>query len=239
LARNELLAVQNLSVSYGGIQAVKSVSFSVSEGSLVSIIGTNGAGKTTTLNAIAGILAHGAGKVRFLGNDVLGQPASKLVRQGLAIVPEGRMVAAPLTVRENLLQSRASGRLDAQGFSDVYERVMELFPRLRQREGQLAGSLSGGEQQMLALGRALLTGPKLLMLDEPSMGLAPIMVDVVFEAVKAIHDDGIAILLVEQNAARALDVCDRALVLQRGEIAVTGRPEELLGNDAVLEAFLG
>lgn len=234
-----MLRVEGLTVTYGGIRAVKGIDFSVPEGSLVSIIGSNGAGKSTTLNAIAGLLTQGKGTVEFLGESVLGRPAFQLARAGLALVPEGRMIAPPLTVRENLLQSKASGRLNAEQFSTTYDRVMELFPVLGARTGQLAASLSGGEQQMLALGRALLTGPRLLMLDEPSMGLAPVMVDVVFKAIRAIHADGLTILLVEQNAALALEMCDLAFVLSRGEVAISGRPEELREDAAVMEAFLG
>ncbi|CAN5299543.1 ABC transporter ATP-binding protein [soil metagenome] len=239
MERNDILTVEGLSVSYGGIRAVKGIDFSVPEGSLMSIIGANGAGKSTTLNTIAGLLTQGKGKVEFLGQDVLGRSASRLVRSGLALVPEGRMVAPPLTVRENLLQSKASRRLGADEFDATYDRVMELFPVLGKREKQLAASLSGGEQQMLALGRALLTGPKLLMLDEPSMGLAPVMVDIVFAAIEKVHADGLTVLLVEQNAARALDICDFAFVLQRGEVAVSGHPDELRQDAAVMEAFLG
>ena len=238
-AAPDILTVEGLSVSYGGIRAVKGIDFSVPAGSLMSIIGSNGAGKSTTLNTIAGLLTQGKGRVEFLGKNVLGRSAYRLVRSGLALVPEGRMVAPPLTVRENLLQSKASGRLDSGEFDATYDRVMELFPVLGKREKQLAASLSGGEQQMLALGRALLTGPKLLMLDEPSMGLAPVMVDIVFAAIEKIHADGLTVLLVEQNAARALDICDFAIVLQRGEVAVSGRPDELRQDAAVMEAFLG
>jgi branched-chain amino acid transport system ATP-binding protein len=239
LERSDILVVRDLSVAYGGIQAVKGIDFSVPEGALMSIIGSNGAGKSTTLTTIAGLLSQGKGSVEFLGKPVLGKSASKLVRAGLALVPEGRMVAPPLTVRENLLQSKAAGRLDREQFAATYDRVMELFPVLGTRSGQLAASLSGGEQQMLALGRALLTGPRLLMLDEPSMGLAPVMVDIVFSAIEKIHADGLTVLLVEQNAARALDICDHAIVLQRGEIAIAGRPDELRKEPAVMEAFLG
>lgn len=239
MERNDILVVEGLTVAYGGIQAVKGIDFTVPEGSLISIIGSNGAGKSTTLTTIAGLLQQGRGSVRFLGKEILGKPASRLVRAGLALVPEGRMVAPPLTVRENLLQSKAAGRLDREQFDATYDRVMELFPVLGTRSGQLAASLSGGEQQMLALGRALLTGPRLLMLDEPSMGLAPVMVDIVFSAIEKVHADGLTVLLVEQNAARALDICDHAIVLQRGEIAIGGDPDELRREPAVMEAFLG
>ena len=234
-----ILDVQGLSVAYGGIRAVKGIDLTVPEGALVALIGSNGAGKSTTLNTIAGLIRTGRGRVTFLGQSILGKHAPRLVRMGLALVPEGRMVAAPLTVRENLLQSKASGRLDADRFAATFERVVELFPVLGTRMNQLAGSLSGGEQQMLALGRALLTGPRLLMLDEPSMGLSPAMVDIVFSAIEAVHADGLTVLLVEQNAARALEVCDHAVVLQRGEVAISGTPAELEGAPSVMEAFLG
>lgn len=239
MERNDILRVEGLTVAYGGIQAVKGIDFSVPEGSLVSIIGSNGAGKSTTLNTIAGLITQGKGTVKFLDKNVLGRSAYRLARAGLVLVPEGRMVAPPLTVRENLMQSKAAGRLGRDEFDATYDRVMELFPVLGRRSTQLAASLSGGEQQMLALGRALLTGPRLLMLDEPSMGLAPVIVDAVFAAIEAVHADGLTILLVEQNAARALDMCDFAFVLQRGEVAISGRPEELRESAEVMEAFLG
>ena len=239
MAHDDILTVRDLSIAYGGIRAVKGIDFQVAEGSLVSIIGSNGAGKSTTLNTIAGLITRGRGRVEFFGQSILGKGAPRLVKLGLALVPEGRMIAAPLTVRENLHQSRAAGRLSREEFAETYERVMEMFPVLGRRSSQLAGSLSGGEQQMLALGRALLTGPRLLMLDEPSMGLSPAMVDTVFEAIQRVHADGLTVLLVEQNAARALEVCDVAFVLQRGEIAVSGTPEQLRDADSVMEAFLG
>lgn len=239
MERNDILRVKDLSVSYGGIRAVKGIDFSVAEGSLVSIIGSNGAGKSTTLGAIAGLVSQSKGSVEFLGKNVLGKSPYRIARSGLAIVPEGRMVAPPLTVRENLLQSKAAGRLSSEQFGATYDRVMDLFPVLGRRSTQLAASLSGGEQQMLALGRALLTGPRLLMLDEPSMGLAPVMVDVVFNAIRAIHADGLTILLVEQNAALALEICDLGFVLSRGEVVVSGRPDALREDAAVMQAFLG
>lgn len=239
MAPNDILQVTDLRVSYGGIAAVKGISFSVREGSLVSIIGTNGAGKSTTLNTLAGLHNGGVGSVVFDGKSVLGKKAYRMARAGLALVPEGRMIAPPLTVRENMMQSKAAGRLDRGQFAATYDRMLELFPVLGRRSTQLAASLSGGEQQMLALARAVLTGPRLLMLDEPSMGLAPVMVDAVFAAVQKLHEDGLTILLVEQNAPLALELCDHAIVLQRGEIVLSGTPESLAGEAAVREAFLG
>lgn len=233
-----MLEVTELSVSYGGIAAVRGVDLTVAEGSLVALIGANGAGKSTTLNTIAGLLKPQKGKVTFGGRDVTGWSAHSLVRAGLVLVPEGRMVAAPLTVDENLRQARYSKRLSTKDFAAQYERVLTLFPVLGKRSAQIAGSLSGGEQQMLALGRALLTGPELLLLDEPSMGLAPVMVDAVFEAIRAIHAGGTTILLVEQNAELATEVCDEAVFLQRGEVLVRGRGRELMEDQTLRAAFL-
>lgn len=236
---DELLSVRSLHVSYGGIAAVRDVSFDVRRNSLVAVIGSNGAGKSTTLNTIAGLIRASSGQVRFRNEPVLGRSTFTLARLGLALVPEGRMIAPTLTVRENLMQAKAARRLGADEFAERYEQVMELFTVLGNRAGQHAGSLSGGEQQMLAIGRALLTGPELLILDEPSMGLAPVMVNTVFDAVRAIHADGMTVLLVEQNAHLALDLCDHAFVMQRGVITHAGTPDALRGTDAVRQAFLG
>lgn len=238
MASDELLTVSDLHVAYGGIVAVRGVNFAVDRGALVSIIGSNGAGKSSTLNTIAGLLRARSGEVRFAGQSVLGWSTSKLARSGLALVPEGRMVAANLTVRENLVQAKAARRVDTDEFSRRYDHVMTLFPVLGSRASQYAGSLSGGEQQMLAVGRAFLTAPDLLVLDEPSMGLAPVMVDTVFQAIKAIHDDGMTVLLVEQNAHKALDLCDYAYVMQRGQVTHSGTPQELRATDSVRQAFL-
>ncbi|MTD54964.1 ABC transporter ATP-binding protein [Amycolatopsis pithecellobii] len=233
-----MLEVTDLWVSYGGIAAVRGVDLTVAKGSLVALIGSNGAGKSTTLNTIAGLTKSRKGTVTFHGENVTGRPAHRLVRAGLALVPEGRMVAAPLTVAENLRQAGYSKRLSTSDFAREYERVLSLFPVLGKRSAQIAGSLSGGEQQMLALGRALLTGPDLLLLDEPSMGLAPVMVDTVFDAIRAIHAGGMTILLVEQNAELATEVCDEAVVLQRGEVLVRGRGRDVLEDETLRAAFL-
>jgi branched-chain amino acid transport system ATP-binding protein len=232
-----LLEVLGLKVAYGGIQAVKGVSFNVGRGELVCLIGANGAGKTTTLKAITGTQPVRDGDIKFLGRSVRGQGAWDLVRQGLVMVPEGRGVFARMTIVENL-QMGAYVREDKEVQDDV-DKVFGIFPRLKERAEQLAGTLSGGEQQMLAMGRALMARPKVLLMDEPSMGLSPIMVDKVFEVVAEIHSRGTTILLVEQNASRALQLADRGYVMESGEITMNGESKVLLNDPKVRAAYLG
>lgn len=230
-----MLNVSNLSASYGAIQAVRSVGISVKAGSFAVLLGTNGAGKSTTLRSIAGLHRPVQGSIQLDGQEISKLALHKVVRAGLAFVPEGRMVVAPLTVQENLTLSSYSGRNQDAGLAD---RVYDLFPRLKERRRQPAGLLSGGEQQMLAIGRAMMTAPKMLVLDEPSMGLAPSIIDLVFQAIVALHKQGQSILLVEQNATIALSVCDYGYVMRRGEITIEGTPEELKKNPDVLNAYL-
>ena len=232
-----LLKVSGLKVAYGGIQAVKGVSFEVRQGELVSLIGANGAGKTTTLKAVTGTLPASDGEIHYLGKPVRGQGAWDLVAQGLVMVPEGRGVFARMTIVENL-QMGAFVRNDNEIDADI-ERVFGIFPRLKERAAQLAGTMSGGEQQMLAMGRALMAQPKVLLLDEPSMGLSPIMVDKIFEVVADIHARGTTVLLVEQNASRALGLADRGYVMESGEITMTGEAKALLADPKVRAAYLG
>jgi branched-chain amino acid transport system ATP-binding protein len=232
-----LLKVSGLKVAYGGIQAVKGVSFEVQQGELVSLIGANGAGKTTTLKAITGLQSLSAGDIEFMGASIKGQGAWDLVRQGLVMVPEGRGTFARMTIHENLLMG-AFIRDDADIESDM-DKVFTIFPRLRERRSQLAGTMSGGEQQMLAMGRALMARPKLLLLDEPSMGLSPIMVDKIFDVVDNIHRQGVTVLLVEQNASRALQLASRGYVLESGEVTMTGDAKVLLNDPKVRAAYLG
>ena len=233
-----LLQVTDLRVAYGGIQAVKGVSFQVNEGELVSLIGSNGAGKTTTMKAITGSLIPSAGRIEYLGRDIRGQGSWDLVRQGLVMVPEGRGVFTRMSILENL-QMGAYLRNDAAGIQSDIERVFTLFPRLKERRAQLAGTLSGGEQQMLAMGRALLSRPKLLLLDEPSMGLSPLMVDKIFEVIAEVAALGVTLLLVEQNASRALKMAQRAYVMESGEISMQGEAKALLHDPKVRAAYLG
>ena len=237
MATAPLLEVIGLKVAYGGIQAVKGVSFEVSEGELVSLIGANGAGKTTTLKAITGTQPAADGEIRFLGRNVKGQGSWELVKQGLVMVPEGRGVFARMTITENLLMG-AFVRDDAQIDADV-DKVFNVFPRLKERRAQLAGTMSGGEQQMLAMGRALMARPKVLLLDEPSMGLSPMMVDKIFEVVADFHRQGTTILLVEQNASRALQLATRGYVMDSGEITMSGAAKALLDDPKVRAAYLG
>ena len=290
---NVLLEVTNLRVAYGGIQAVKGVNFKVAEGELVSLIGANGAGKTTTLKAVTGIQPIAAGDIKFLGKSIVGQGAWNLVKQGLVMVPEGRGTFTRMTITENLLmgahvrkdneiqanidkvfttfprlkeratqlagtmsggeqQMLAMGRalmarpkvllLDepSMGLSPIMvDKIFGIFPRLKERRNQLAGTMSGGEQQMLAMGRALMARPKVLLLDEPSMGLSPIMVDKIFEVIEAIHTQGTTILLVEQNASRALGLADRGYVMESGEVTMSGEAKALLADPKVRAAYLG
>jgi len=232
-----MLKVNDLHVAYGGIEAVKGIAFEVFEGEVVSLIGANGAGKSTTLKAITGLQPIRSGRVAYLGKAVSGQGAWNLVPQGLVMVPEGRGTFTRMSIDENLLMG-AFIRKDADVAADV-DKVFALFPRLKERRKQLAGTLSGGEQQMLAMGRALMTRPKLLLLDEPSMGLSPIMVDKIFEVVSDIHGQGTTILLVEQNASRALQLASRGYVMDSGEVTMSGDAKALLADPKVRAAYLG
>jgi branched-chain amino acid transport system ATP-binding protein len=234
---NTLLEVSGLKVAYGGIQAVKGVSFEVHEGELVSLIGANGAGKTTTLKAITGLQPAAAGDIRFLGRSIKGQGSWDLVKQGLVMVPEGRGTFTRMTITENL-QMGAYVRNDGEIDADI-DKVFTIFPRLKERRNQLAGTMSGGEQQMLAMGRALMARPKVLLLDEPSMGLSPIMVDKIFEVVADIHGRGTTVLLVEQNASRALGLANRGYVMDSGEVTMSGEAKALLADPKVRAAYLG
>jgi branched-chain amino acid transport system ATP-binding protein len=235
---NPFLSVKELSVHYSGIAAVKRISFELSRGQLVALIGSNGAGKTTTLSALAGVLPFAQGQVQFLGQSILGRGAWDIVKMGLAMVPEGRGVFTRMSIDENLLMG-AYLRDDHEGIQADLDEVFSTFPRLYERRTQLAGTLSGGEQQMLAIGRALMSKPTLLLLDEPSMGLAPIMVDRIFEVIQSISQKGVSILLVEQNAYRALEVADYAYILESGSIAFSGPGKELLKDDRVQSTYLG
>jgi len=236
--KKTLLRVIDLRVAYGGIQAVKGVSFEVMEGELVSLIGANGAGKTTTLKAITGTLPSTGGEVEFMGRSIRGQGPWDLVKQGLVMVPEGRGTFTRMTITENL-QMGAFVRDDTKEIEADIERVFGIFPRLRERRSQLAGTMSGGEQQMLAMGRALMARPKMLLMDEPSMGLSPLMVDKIFEVVNDIHKQGTTILLVEQNASRALQLASRGYVMDSGEVTMQGIASELLADPKVRAAYLG
>jgi branched-chain amino acid transport system ATP-binding protein len=233
-----LLKVSGLKVAYGGIQAVKGVDFEVREGELVTLIGSNGAGKTTTMKAITGLLPLNAGDIQYLGQSIRGRGPWDLVKGGLAMVPEGRGVFTRMTITENLLMG-AHIRNDKAGVAEDMERVFATFPRLKERRDQLAGTMSGGEQQMLAMGRALMSRPKVLLMDEPSMGLSPIMVDKIFEVVSEVHRQGVTILLVEQNASRALEVADRGYVMESGVISMSGAAREMLTDPKVRAAYLG
>ena len=232
-----MLKVTGLKVAYGGIQAVKGVDFEVRQGELVSLIGANGAGKTTTLKAVTGTQPVAAGSIEVLGKVIKGQGPWDLVKQGLVMVPEGRGVFTRMTIVENL-QMGAFIRDDAEIEADI-DKVFAIFPRLKERAAQLAGTMSGGEQQMLAMGRALMAKPKVLLLDEPSMGLSPIMVDKIFEVVADIHSRGTTVLLVEQNASRALGLANRGYVMESGEVTMTGEAKSLLADPKVRAAYLG
>ena len=233
-----LLALEGLKVAYGGIQAVKGIDLVVGNGELVCLIGANGAGKTTTLKGITGLQPVSGGTVRYDGENVTGAPAFQLVRRGLAMVPEGRGVFGALTIEENLAMG-AYTRNDRDGIRADVERVFTLFPRLKERRRQTAGTLSGGEQQMLAMGRAMMSRPRLLLLDEPSMGLAPLMVQKVFETVLEVSREGVTILLIEQNAKLALEVSHRGYVMESGEITLAGEAKALLHDPKVRAAYLG
>jgi len=233
-----LLDVAGLQVSYGGIQAVKGIDIVVAQGELVCLIGANGAGKTTTLKGICGLQPVKHGTIRYRGENITGRPAFELVRKGLAMVPEGRGVFGALTIEENLAMG-AYARHDTAGIRQDVERAFTLFPRLKERRRQTAGTLSGGEQQMLAMARALMSRPSLLLLDEPSMGLAPLMVQKVFETIRTVSAEGVTMLLIEQNAKLALEVSDRGYVMESGEVTLSGASASLLDNPAVRAAYLG
>jgi len=235
---NLLLKVTGLKVAYGGIQAVKGVDFEVKEGELVTLIGSNGAGKTTTMKAITGTLPAADGDIEYLGKSIKGKGSWDLVREGLAMVPEGRGVFTRMTITENL-QMGAYIRNDKPEIANDIEMVFGIFPRLKERKDQLAGTMSGGEQQMLAMGRALMSRPRVLLLDEPSMGLSPIMVDKIFEVVRDVSARGVTILLVEQNASRALGIADRGYVMESGTVTMNGPAKELLNDPRVRAAYLG
>ena len=232
-----MLKAENLNIYYGPIHAVKGVSFEVREGEIVTLIGANGAGKSTTLKTVSGLMRSRGGQIEFMGRSIASTPPHKIVELGLAQVPEGRRIFTRMTVEENLDMGayiRKKGDIEADK-----ERVFEQFPRLKERRKQIAGTLSGGEQQMLAMGRALMSSPKLLMLDEPSMGLAPILVEQVFDIISALHKAGTTILLVEQNAEMALSVADRAYVMETGRITLSGTGKELAASEEVQKAYLG
>jgi branched-chain amino acid transport system ATP-binding protein len=235
---DNILEIQDLTVNYGAIRALQGISFHVSEGEIVTLIGANGAGKSTTLKTISGLLYPAAGQIRYEGEEIAGMPADLIVRRGIVHVPEGRKIFAPLTVRENL----EMGAYTRQGKSEIQQsmqRVFASFPRLEERLNQLGGTLSGGEQQMLAMGRALMAQPKLLLMDEPSMGLAPILVEEIFDIINRINHQGVSILLVEQNAAMALSVASRAYVMETGRIVLEGAAGDVLQNPDVRKAYLG
>jgi branched-chain amino acid transport system ATP-binding protein len=233
-----MLKITNLNVYYGAIHALKNVSLEVNDGELVTLIGANGAGKTTTLHSISGLIKASSGTIELDGTDLQKTPANKIINLGLAHVPEGRHVFSQMTVLENLYMGAFIVN-DKAKVNESIEKVFAHFPRLKERSKQLAGTLSGGEQQMLATGRALMTNPKMLLMDEPSMGLSPILVGEIFSIIKELHDDGITILLVEQNAKAALSVADRAYVLETGSISMSGDAKELLADERVKKAYLG
>jgi len=231
-----MLKVTDLKVNYGGIEAVKGISFEVPEGSIVTLIGANGAGKSTTLRTISGLVKPRSGKIEFLGEDITGKDPSYIVSKGITMVPEGRKIFPNLTVQENL---RLGAYLRKDNLEEDLNGVYELFPRLKERHWQLGGTLSGGEQQMLAVGRALMSRPKLMMMDEPSLGLAPLIVRGIFEIIKEINHKGVTILLIEQNANMALQTADIGYVLETGRITMTGTGQELRSNEEIKKAYLG
>ena len=234
----KMLEVNDIKVYYGMIQAIKGISFEVNEGEIISLIGANGAGKTTTLHTITGLLSHKSGSIYFMGEDLSKMPAHKIVEMGMAHVPEGRRVFAHLSVLQNL-KLGAFTRKDAKEINKNMDMVFNRFPRLKERKNQLAGTLSGGEQQMLAMGRALMSSPKILLLDEPSMGLSPIYVSEIFNIIEELSSAGTTVLLVEQNAKKALSISDRAYVLETGKIALEGNSKDLLNNSEIKKAYLG
>ena len=233
-----MLEVKDLEVYYGVIQAIKGVSFQVNQGEVIALIGANGAGKTTILHTITGLLSPKRGSVMFEGKEITKVPAHKIVSMGMAHVPAGRRVFAELSVYENLKMG-AYTRKDKKEIEESLANVYKRFPRLEERKNQMAGTLSGGEQQMLAMGRALMSKPKIILMDEPSMGLSPIMVNEIFDIIRAVSEGGTTVLLVEQNAKKALGIADRAYVLETGKIVLEGKAEELLENDSIKKAYLG
>ena len=233
---SNILEIRNMVVSYGGIEAVKNISLDVPQGEIVTLIGANGAGKSTTLKTVAGVVKPKNASIKFEGSEICGKAPDYIVKQGITLVPEGRRVFPNLTVKENL---RTGAYLRKDKLDDDFEYVYKLFPRLKEREWQYAGTLSGGEQQMLAVGRALMSRPKLIMMDEPSLGLAPLVVKSIFDIIKTINKNGITVLLIEQNANMALQVAHTAYVLETGEITMTGTGKELLADERVKEAYLG
>ncbi len=236
--KDTLLKIAGLKVAYGGIQAVKGIDLEIRDGELVTLIGANGAGKTTTMKAITGLQPWAGGEVEYVGRSIKGVPSYDLLKQGLAMVPEGRGVFARMTITENLLMG-AFTRKDEAGIKDDIDRMFGIFPRLKERANQLAGTMSGGEQQMLAMARALMSQPRLLLLDEPSMGLSPIMVEKIFEVVRDISSQGVTVLLVEQNARLALQAADRGYVMESGLITMSGNAAEMLDDPKVRAAYLG
>ena len=233
----EILKVENMNVYYGAIHAIKGISFHVDQGEVVTLIGANGAGKSTTLQTVSGLLRSRTGSIQFCGENISNVPSHKIVEKGLAQVPEGRRIFLQMSVEENLEMGAYTQR--SSGVDEDLEKVYTQFPRLKERRRQIAGTLSGGEQQMLAIGRALMSHPRLLMLDEPSMGLAPILVEQIFDIIRQLHEDGTTILLVEQNAQMALSVADRAYVMEAGKITLSGTGAELAASDEVKKAYLG
>lgn len=231
-----MLKIKNLHVNYGGISAVKGISFEVPEKSIVTLIGANGAGKSTTLRTIAGLVKADKGEIEFLDENIMGMDTIDIVKKGITLMPEGRRVFSNLSVLENL---KIGAYLQTEGIEDSIRRVYDLFPRLKERSWQMAGTLSGGEQQMLAVGRALMAKPKLIMMDEPSLGLAPLVVNDIFDVIKEINREGTTILLIEQNANKALKVADMGYVLETGNITLEGKGTELLQNEKIKEAYLG
>lgn len=235
----EMLSVKNINVYYGSIHAIKDVSFHVNEGEIVTLIGANGAGKTTTMHAISGLLKLQSGEIDYCGQTISKMEAHKIIRLGLAQVPEGRRVFSGLTVQQNLQMGAYTRRDGKEAIQNDFDMVFDLLPRLKERRNQPAGTLSGGEQQMLAMGRALMSNASMLMLDEPSMGLSPLLVQEIFDIIQNIHKEGMTILLVEQNAQMALSVADRAYVLETGRVVMNGTGAELLTNERVRSAYLG
>ena len=233
-----LLEVKDLQVYYGVIQALKGINFHVDKGEIVALIGANGAGKTTTLHTISGLLKAGSGSVIYNGKDSTGVPGHEIVKMGMAQVPEGRRVFADMTVAQNLALG-AYTRKDKAEVEGILEQVYTRFPRLKERQNQIAGTLSGGEQQMLAMGRALMSHPDIILMDEPSMGLSPLLVNEIFDIIRSVHEDGVTVLLVEQNAKKALSIADRAYVLETGEIKMEGKASDLLNDERVRKAYLG
>ncbi len=234
--KNNIIEIRDLIVSYGGIEAVKDISLDVPQGEIVTLIGANGAGKSTTLKTIAGIVKPKSASIKFKGEEIVGKTPDAIVKAGITLVPEGRRVFPNLTVKENL---RIGAYLRKENLSEDFDYVYSLFPRLHEREWQLAGTLSGGEQQMLAVGRALMSKPELIMMDEPSLGLAPLVVKSIFEIIKTINSQGITVLLIEQNANMALQVAHTAYVLETGKITMTGTGAKLLADERIKEAYLG